>query len=446
MHQFTMPSLGASMESGTVVEWKVQPGDRVERGDIVCEIETQKGNIDVEIWQAGRVDDILAQPGQKVPVGEPIALIDTEEEGEPVEEAESVEEVEPVKAAQPVAQPPRDGRIKASPAARKRAVELGVDLAEVPATGPGGAVTLGDVEGFGEPAAPARAPVEAPEHHVRISPVARKVAAELKVDPEKIAGTGDHGAVTRADVERAAAVKAPVDTDERPGAGGKYADDKYAELRRAIANAMERSKREIPHYYLEETIDMARAQQWLLARNAQRPPTERVIMAVLVARAIALAATQVPGINGVYDNGGFQPSEAVHLGFAVAMRGGGVVAPAVHDFADRELDALMADVRDVVRRVRGGKLRASELSDPTITVTNLGEQGVEKVYGVIYPPQVAIVGVGKLSERPWANDGMVGARPVATFTLSADHRVSDGITGAKFLRRIDDLLQHPETL
>ncbi|MGM0558068.1 MAG: 2-oxo acid dehydrogenase subunit E2, partial [Myxococcota bacterium] len=333
-------------------------------------------------------------------------------------------------------------RVMASPAARRRAAELGIDIAQVPGTGPDGAITSDDVEAF-EPDEQRRREEPAgdvPEHHVRVTPMARKLAEEMGVDVDAIEGTGEHGAVTKADVEKAA------EDGARQPQREPAADDKYAQLRDAIARAMERSKREIPHYYLEETVDMRAAQDWLTARNAERPPTERVLMPVLVARAVALAARQVPEMNGFFDDGAFRPSEPVHLGFAVAMRGGGVVAPAVHDFAERGLDELMTDVRDLVRRVRGGRLRSSELSDPTITVTNLGEQGVEKVYGVIYPPQVAIVGVGKITDRPYAKDGMVGVHPVATVTLAADHRVSDGITGAKFLKTIVGLLQDPDSI
>ena len=151
-------------------------------------------------------------------------------------------------------------------------------------------------------------------------------------------------------------------------------------------------------------------------------------------------------MNGFWVDGGFVPSAAVHLGVAVSQRGGGLVAPAIHDAADKDVDALMAALRDVVARARSGGLRASEMADPTITVTNLGDQGVDRVFGVIYPPQVALVGFGRVREQPWAAGGMVGARPVVTAALSADHRVSVGQDGARFLTAVDRLLQSPEDL
>jgi pyruvate dehydrogenase E2 component (dihydrolipoamide acetyltransferase) len=150
-------------------------------------------------------------------------------------------------------------------------------------------------------------------------------------------------------------------------------------------------------------------------------------------------------MNGTWD-GELRPSTSVHLGVAVSLRGGGRGAPAIHDADTLAIDDLMASLRDLVARARSGRLRASEMSDPTITVTNLGEQGADEVYGVIYPPQVALVGFGRITERPWAVGGMLGVRPTVRMTLAADHRASDGHDGARFLSVIDRLLQTPEEL
>jgi pyruvate dehydrogenase E2 component (dihydrolipoamide acetyltransferase) len=150
-------------------------------------------------------------------------------------------------------------------------------------------------------------------------------------------------------------------------------------------------------------------------------------------------------VNGFYDDG-FRPSASVHLGVAVALRRGGLVAPAIHDADTLPVDALMEQLRDLVSRARAGRLQRAEMADPTITVTNLGDLGVESVFGVIYPPQVAMVGFGRVLEQAWAHDGMLGVRPAVTATLSADHRVSDGLRGGRYLARIDELLQAPEQL
>jgi pyruvate dehydrogenase E2 component (dihydrolipoamide acetyltransferase) len=209
---------------------------------------------------------------------------------------------------------------------------------------------------------------------------------------------------------------------------------------------MARSKREIPHYYLSTTIDAAAALAWLEDTNGQRPVEARLVLPALLLKATARAVAAVPEMNGHYVDGSFVRSDAVHLGVAVSLRAGGVVAPAIHDADQLDLDELMRRLSDLVGRTRRGTVRASEMSDPTITVTNLGDLGVEAVFGVIYPPQVALVGFGRVTERPHARGGMLGVRPVVTATLSGDHRVSDGHRGGRFLVQIDHLLQEPDTL
>jgi pyruvate dehydrogenase E2 component (dihydrolipoamide acetyltransferase) len=209
---------------------------------------------------------------------------------------------------------------------------------------------------------------------------------------------------------------------------------------------MARSKREIPHYYLSTTIDMHRAMAWLTGENLRRPVPERLLPGVLLIKAVALALRQVPELNSVWRGGEAVRSEAIHVGVAISLRGGGLVAPALHAADRQSVGDLMRGFRDLVQRARTGGLRSSELSDPTITITSLGEQGVETVFGIIFPPQVAIVGFGKLAARPWTVDGQVVTRPLITATLSADHRVSDGHRGGLFLAAVDRLLQEPDRL
>lgn len=389
MVEFLMPRLGADMDAGRLVEWRKRPGDSITRGDIIAEVETDKGEIEVESFATGVIDKLLVDPGALVPVGTALATIRADGEG----------------------------------------------------------------------AGPARA---------RISPSARKLAAELHVDPSAVHGSGPMGRILRRDIEAAAAVSAPPAAPpaapppapeptpappapvaarpaERPAPAAAEGDP-AARMRAAIAAAMARSKREIPHFYLRTTIDMSAATAWLGEQNAERTVTDRLLYGVLLIKATALALREVPELNATWQRDVPVQSERVHVGVAVSLRGGGLVAPALHDTDTRSLDDLMRGFRDLVTRARAGRLRASELSDPTITMTSLGERGVEEVYGVIVPPQVAIVGFGRIVERPWVFQRRVLPCPVMTATLAADHRVTDGHRAGIFLAAVERLLQEPGEL
>jgi pyruvate dehydrogenase E2 component (dihydrolipoamide acetyltransferase) len=274
----------------------------------------------------------------------------------------------------------------------------------------------------------------------RASPAARRLAEQRGIDLASVAGSGTAGAILRADVERHPGQAAPPTVAKR--AIGLDLDA----MRTAIAAAMARSKREIPHYYLEHQVDVTGCEQWLARTNAARPPETRLLLGAVLIKAVALATRRFPAFNGFYRDGKFEQSPAVHVGVAIAIRGGGLAAPAVHDTDRLALDDLMTRMRDLIQRMRAGRIRGSELSDPTITVSSLGERGVETLYGVIYPPQVAIVGIGKVVVRPWVIDGAIGPRSIATVTLAGDHRVSDGHAGALFLAEIGHLLQEPDKL
>ena len=389
MGEFLMPSLGADMEAGTLVEWLIKPGHQVKRGDVVAVVETQKGAIEIEIFDSGIVERLLIDVGATVPVGTPLALIASAGAGVMAEPARPAS---PIRAAAPVA-PLR------------------------PSAPP-----------------PARAPTEA--LRTRVSPAARQLARLLGVDFSQVKGTGPKGAIIRADVERLSGSAPP------KRARGFDVDA----MRAAIAAAMTHSKQEIPHYYLCDHVDMSAAEEWLTRMNASRTPDARLLMGVLAIKAVALAAAKYSAFNGHWGNGRFEPAADVHVGIAISIRGGGLLAPAIHNAAKLPLDDLMRALRDLVQRVRAGRIRSSEITDPTITVSSLGERGVESLYGVIYPPQVAIVGVGKVTIRPWVANGEVRARPVATITLAADHRVSDGHSGALFLSEIAKLLGEPKKL
>lgn len=402
MFEFKLPSMGADMDEGTLLEWKVRPGETVQKGQVVAVVDTAKAAVDVEIWSPGTIHELLVEPGQTIPVGAVLANL-----------------LAPGETAPPAAVSAPEAEPAAAPAA--------VPVAAL------------------QPLPPA-----APGERRRVSPAARKHAEELGIDLAGVLGSGPGGTVTLSDVAQAAAVRAgggkALAAEPGAGAGSAPPTDRQAEMRKAIAAAMSRSKREIPHYYLSESIAMARARDWLLQANSGRPLGERLLMAALQLKAVALALGKYPEMNGFYRNGGFAPAAAAHIGVAISLRQGGLIAPALHDVGDKTLDQVMRDLVDLVRRVRAGSLKSSEMSDPTITVTNLGEQGVEAVHGVIYPPQVALVGFGRIGLRPWVEDGELGVQPVVTATLAADHRVSDGHRGALFLAELRERLQQPESL
>ncbi|MGH7165429.1 MAG: dihydrolipoamide acetyltransferase family protein [Nitrospiraceae bacterium] len=415
MAEFVMPTLGADMSAGTLVAWRKKPGDQVTRGEIIAEVETEKAAIDVEVFTGGVIEKFLVQPGEKVPVGTVMAIIREEGQlsgqaeakvqvrtgGIPAREAEAAP-VRPAPAPIPTPRAVEPSRLRISPAARQRALELGVNPATVRGTGPGGAITLGDIE-----------------------------AAAKAMGYRREAMEGQ--------------IQEPIAPGPSPIASAEAAD-RAVRMRQTIAAAMARSKREIPHYYLSTTIDMSRAMTWLNEQNLKRPVTDRLLYGVLLIKAVALALREVPELNSVWREGQAVQSQAIHVGVAISLRQGGLVAPALHETDRQSLSDLMRHFRDLVKRARAGSLRSSELSDPTITVTSLGEQGVETVFGVIYPPQVALVGFGKLVERPWVAAGQVLPRQVVTASLSADHRVSDGHRGGLFLSAVDSLLQEPSQL
>jgi pyruvate dehydrogenase E2 component (dihydrolipoamide acetyltransferase) len=270
--------------------------------------------------------------------------------------------------------------------------------------------------------------------------VAQKLAEEKGVDLSVIVGSGPGGRVMLHDVEEAIARAAAAPAAPPPPL------DRALRMRQGIAAAMSRSHREIPHFHVESTIDMSRAIGWMTEENARRPVARRLLYGVLLVKATALAVKKVPELNAVWAEDRVQLTPDVHVGVAISLPGGGLVAPAIHDTDTLSLDELMAQMRDLVQRARAGRLRSSEVADPTITVTSLGEQGAERVYGLIYPPQVGLVGFGRLTERPWVVEGRVEPRRVIHASLAGDHRAVDGYRGSVYLAELERLLQEPESL
>ena len=485
-----MPSLGADMEEGILLEWLVKPGDVVHRGDIVAVVETPKSAVEVETFDDGTVERLLVDEGQTVPVGAVLADLGAPggaggevsvpratgppaaapPAGPPPAPAGAPQAAGPPAAAPPVplpvpgppaAAPRRPSAVPApsvapaavldhvSPVLRHRAHQLGVDLSQVTGTGPGGVVTRADVEGAG--ARPRR---------LRASPLARRLAQEVGLELASVPGTGADGTIRADDVRRAAALvqaqaragaaahraEGPATAPEAaPTTGGAQAR-RVADMRHAIATLMARSNREVPHYYLSLTIDLQHCVEWVRERNRELPMAQRLVPAAPMLAAVARAVREVPELNGHWVDDELRPADRVNLGLILSLRGGGLLVPAIRDADRLTMGEVMTAIRELTRRARAGRLRGSDLVTPSITVSNLGDQGAESVHGVIYPPQVALVGFGAVSQRPWAVDGLLGVRPLVTATLAGDHRATDGATGARLLKAIDRLLQRPEEL
>lgn len=356
MSDFVMPSLGADMESAVLMEWLVKEGDHVTKGQVIAEVETSKGVIEIEVFEEGIVDKLFVKEETECTVGTPLAHIRTADEKAPQQTTEEPQ------------------RVKASPAARRKAKEMGVDIASLAATGE---VNLANIE--------------------------------------KLAGQTPKLATTDG-------------------------------IRQAIAKAMSRSNADIPHYYLSTSINMTPALTWLETFNADRTIAQRILPAALLIRAIVKALKEVPQLNGFWEDNEHRISESIHPGIAIALRKGGLITPALINAHEMGLDETMHALGDLISRTRGGKLRNSEMTLQTITITNLGDLGVESVFGVIYPPQVALIGLGRIMDAPWAQGDTLCVRKVMQATLAGDHRATDGRIGGLFLEKLNQILQDPQEL
>ena len=387
--EYAMPSLGADMDEGRVIEWRVAPGDTVHRGDLIAAVETEKSDIDIEIWHDGVVEEFLVDVGQLVDVGTPIARLRSVDGAPPPTPAPPHHEPNLGASRAPAARPAPDfggsgDRVPASPLARRLASDRGVELGSLHGSGPGGAVIEADVlAASNAPATPLHAT------HSRRSP----------------------------------------DT-----------------MRALIAERMATANREIPHYHLARDLDVGPLESWLTERNADRPIAERILPAACFIRAVALAAGRHRELNGWWVDDHFESADSVNVAMAISLRRGGLVTPQIERADERSLEEVMVALTERVAAARSDNLRANWMTGATITITHLGDTGADSVHGVISPPQVALVGFGRSRPRPWAVQGAVIVRPVVTSTLAADHRATDGAIGSRFLATLAELINHPEDL
>lgn len=451
-----MPSLGADMEEGILLEWLTEPGATVHRGDVVAVVETPKSAVEVETFEDGVVGDLLVSEGETVPVGTVLTTLGAAEAQEDEHRPRSAAGTQATEGATEEATAQRPPGVR--PPAERSLTPPQRHRARQHANAPSREQPQEQAARVTRPAPAVATHGEAPARH-RVSPLARRLAEEAGVDLSRVVGTGAAGAVRAVDVRGVVAPPGPVtapppavrQNGSAPGATTspappRHPDGSGTDMRRSIAALMSRSNREIPHYHLTLTIDVQAAVDYVHARNRELPMGEQLVTAALLLVAAARAAKEVPQLNGHWVDEGFRAAAAVDLGLILSLRGGGLLVPTIADADLLGAEAMMSRVRELTKRARAGRLRGSDLSAPSLSVSNLGDQGADSVHGVIYPPQVALVGFGAVVQRPWAVGGLLGVRSLVTATLSGDHRATDGATGARLLRAIDRLLQKPEEL
>lgn len=430
----TMPSLGADMQQGMLVEWLVNVGDKVKSGDTIAVLETQKGAIDMEVYHDGVISEILIQPVATLAVGTLMAKIAIDEElmvnlaarNEPLLAEQVIEKAT-------IAQTTLDKTPTDHVSTHQTPIDqIPIDLM----------TRKTQKEKIIKPVL-STATIATPATTRIASPVVRKLAQQQHLDLVNIKGSGPNGAIVLKDIEGML-----IDGRENPPLA--ISKSSIVNIRSAIAAAMTKSKKEIPHFYLSLMIDISDAQQWLQKLNKEKSPQAHILLLALLIKAVAQALVKYPSLNGFYLNGQFEQADDINIGNVISLRKGGVVVPALHHVDQRSVISIMQDLRDVTARSRAdgrlGRLRSSELTDATFTITSMGERGADSVFGIIYPPQVAIVGFGKPQKRPQIHQGKMLDTDVINVSLSADHRVIDGMLAAKFLNTIAKKLQKPELL
>lgn len=359
-YQVPMPSLGADMDLGKLMVWKIKPGDEVKKGQTIATVETTKSAVEIESFRDGKVLELVGKEGEELRVGNTIAIFDVKGEEKMATEKD---------------------RLKISPAARKLAAQSHIDLTAVKGSGPEGEIELKDVESLVSQKA------QAPSEHTSI-----------------------------------------------------------VNIREAISKAMSRSKREIPHYYLKTRVSIDALMEWIDYKNKRLPSDARLMVPSVLLKGIIQAIKKFPMMNGYYANGTFEVKDSINLGIAVSLKNGGVLVPAIMGTEEMTLEKLNTSFQELLIRTRKSELKNRELTEGTITVTNVGDLGSHEVFGIIFPPQVALIGLGRIRKSAIEDDGVVKAGFIIDVTLSADHRVTDGLSGSRFLAEIEKIFLNPRML
>jgi pyruvate dehydrogenase E2 component (dihydrolipoamide acetyltransferase) len=448
---FLMPKLSDTMEEGTVLQWLKDDGATVAKGEPIVEIETDKANMMVEAPADGALR-IVAQVGESLPIGAPIATIGDGSAPAAPTAPETPAEPEP-----PVAEAP-DETTGIPTADDGTGSSIGPELRppeDYPGAGDEDVQAPAPVEVPREPRPPA--PGAEPGERVRASPLARRLADELGVDLAGIRGTGPAGRVVREDVEAAArrpaaapggppAVPAPSAPSAAPEPAATPGERvPLTRLQRTIARRMAESKPGAPHFYLERDLDVTALIGLRRELVAASPEGQGPSVNDLIVRAVALATAERPDAIRRFDGDALVAAAGIHVGVAVTVPGG-LMVPVVRDADTKRVAELAGEIRDLARRCRDGTITPPELEGSAITVSNLGMFGVDRFSAVINPPEAAILAVGRAKPVPVVVDGQVQVRDIMSVTLSVDHRVLYGAEGATFLGRIAELLEHPGAL
>jgi pyruvate dehydrogenase E2 component (dihydrolipoamide acetyltransferase) len=434
-----MPKLSEAMETGKIIKWLKKEGDRVQGGDILAEVETDKADVEMEAFGAGLLRKILVPAGETTPVGSLIGVI-----AEADEDISSVLATAPAPTAAPAAvsaQPAPAAATSERPAAvppQPRSEDLAArqpSPASGPAAPPRPAVVVAT-------AAPGVSAPAAPGGRVKASPLAKKIAAQSGVDLRVIQGSGPGGRIIRRDVEAAAARPAAVaPAAVTAAAGPEYEDVALSQMRAIIAKRMPLSKAPVPHFYVTSEVAMDRAWELREELNALEGQP-KISVNDLVVRACALALLQHPGVNASFQGEAIRVFHRAHIGIAVALDEG-LITPVLRDCHAKSLTQIAVEARDLAERARARKLRASELSGATFSISNLGMFDVAAFSAIINPPEGAILAVGSVRRVPVVEGDAVGVGRRMALTISCDHRVMDGAMGARFLQDVKRLLEEP---